>query len=607
MDSKKNYKNNIKNNFYFFKYVFEFSKSYVISQGIISIIEGLIPLIYIIIPKLIIDGLINRKNFSEIVNYILIYILIQLTASLITAILTEKYVNLNGHLYAMHFLLIINKKVVSLDMAQLDLPETHQKLALAQDIIYKGIGINLINSLFHSLSSIVLIISTTIIIISADINLIFVIILFSFFSVYLNLKSENWKISQRDENIYLTRILNYYIRIMGESSSAKEMKMFGFVDWIMNKYLTTLSFLRIRLKKLYNTSMNIKIVSIIGENLKSNGIYLYLAWKTFIGNITVGQFSQYFTATSQLSNAILNFVGFITQLNINGKYIESFREFMELESDIKRNNDILLKNGEIKTIESILKGDDLTIRLENVYFAYPGTDKYVLENINYVFEYGKVYVIVGENGAGKSTLINLISGLYEPTSGTIYLNDIPINQIDYMDYRNIFSIVFQDFKYFSFTIAENIGLNKSNDSNEFKIASYLQEVGLGGKIKTLPKGIHTNLDKIFYEDGVILSGGENQKLALARALFRETPVIMLDEPSSALDPISEDDLLSKFKNLAADKLVIYISHRMTCASTADQIIFIKNKTIFEQGSHRELIDKNGDYAKYYQTQAKYYV
>lgn len=607
MDSKKNYKNNIKNNFYFFKYVFEFSKSYVISQGIISIIEGLIPLIYIIIPKLIIDGLINRKNFSEIVNYILIYILIQLTASLITAILTEKYVNLNGHLYAMHFLLIINKKVVSLDMAQLDLPETHQKLALAQDIIYKGIGINLINSLFHSLSSIVLIISTTIIIISADINLIFVIILFSFFSVYLNLKSENWKISQRDENIYLTRILNYYIRIMGESSSAKEMKMFGFVDWIMNKYLTTLSFLRIRLKKLYNTSMNIKIVSIIGENLKSNGIYLYLAWKTFIGNITVGQFSQYFTATSQLSSAILNFVGFITQLNINGKYIESFREFMELESDIKRNNDILLKNGEIKTIESVLKGNDLTIRLENVYFAYPGTDKYVLENINYVFEYGKVYVIVGENGAGKSTLINLISGLYEPTSGTIYLNDIPINQIDYMDYRNIFSIVFQDFKYFSFTIAENVALNKSNDSNEFKISSYLQEVGLGGKIKTLPKGIHTNLDKIFYEDGVILSGGENQKLALARALFRETPVIMLDEPSSALDPISEDDLLSKFKNLAADKLVIYISHRMTCASTADQIIFIKNKTIFEQGSHRELIDKNGDYAKYYQTQAKYYV
>ncbi|WP_312668338.1 ABC transporter ATP-binding protein [Tissierella praeacuta] len=607
MDSKKNYKNNIKNNFYFFKYVFEFSKSYVISQGIISIIEGLIPLIYIIIPKLIIDGLINRKNFSEIVNYILIYILIQLTASLITAILTEKYVNLNGHLYAMHFLLIINKKVVSLDMAQLDLPETHQKLALAQDIIYKGIGINLINSLFHSLSSIVLIISTTIIIISADINLIFVIILFSFFSVYLNLKSENWKISQRDENIYLTRILNYYIRIMGESSSAKEMKMFGFVDWIMNKYLTTLSFLRIRLKKLYNTSMNIKIVSIIGENLKSNGIYLYLAWKTFIGNITVGQFSQYFTATSQLSSAILNFVGFITQLNINGKYIESFREFMELESDIKRNNDILLKNGEIKTIESVLKGNDLTIRLENVYFAYPGTDKYVLENINYVFEYGKVYVIVGENGAGKSTLINLISGLYEPTSGTIYLNDIPINQIDYMDYRNIFSIVFQDFKYFSFTIAENVALNKSNDSNEFKISSYLQEVGLGDKIKTLPKGIHTNLDKIFYEDGVILSGGENQKLALARALFRETPVIMLDEPSSALDPISEDDLLSKFKNLAADKLVIYISHRMTCASTADQIIFIKNKTIFEHGSHRELIDKNGDYAEYYQTQAKYYV
>jgi len=251
----------------------------------------------------------------------------------------------------------------------------------------------------------------------------------------------------------------------------------------------------------------------------------------------------------------------------------------------------------------------IKIKFEDVSFAYPNVKSNTLENINFTFESGKVYLIVGENGAGKTTLINLLARLYEPTKGTIYFNNTPINEINHKTYRSNFSIVFQDFKYFSFTVAENVALDKYKEGSkqiDEKIISNLKKAGTWEKINSLPNGINTNLDKIFYEDGVILSGGENQKLALARALFRDTGIIMLDEPSSALDPISEDELLNSFKEIASNKMVIFISHRLTCAKSADQILFIKNNTIYETGSHQELMDRNGDYAQYYKTQAKHY-
>lgn len=597
--------NNLKNDFYFFKYLWKFSKSYVVSQALISIINGLLPLVYIIIPRLIIDELILGNNFNTIIQYIIIYAAIQLSGSLVVSFLNEKYVNLNGHLYSMHFLLLINEKTMTLDMEQLDSPETHQKIALAQDIIYKGIGIGMINSFFNASTSFIMILSASAIISVANTNLLYIIVVFSVITVILSMKTENWYISQRDENIYLTRVLNYFIKIMGDKNNAKEMKLFKFYDWIMKKYYETLKDLKLRLERIYSWSLKIKIINIFSENIKSNGIYLYLAFKAFKKEITIGEFTQFFAATGQLSNAIITLAGFFTQLNTNGKYIESFKQFMEMTSNIETSE---YNNVKGQIIEEHKK-EEFNIKFENVSFKYPGAQSNVLDSINYTFEYGKVYVIVGENGAGKTTLINLISRLYDPKEGIIYLNGTPINEIDYREYRNNFSIVFQDFKYYAFTVAENVALNKyakNNKEIEDKIECCLKKANLYDKIISLPHGINTQLDKVFYDDGTILSGGESQKLALARALFRDSKIIILDEPSAALDPISEDELLKNFRDISSDKMVIYISHRLTCASMADEILFIKNGTIHESGSHEYLMSRGGDYAKYYNTQAKYY-
>lgn len=596
--------NDLKNNFFYIKHIYDFSKSYIVAQSIISLANGILPLASIIIPKLIIDELMLGNNFNIIIKYIVIYFVILMITTFTISFLQEKYISVDGYLYTSHFLMLINKKIAILDMEQLDSPETHQKIALANDIINKGIGMNLVNSFFNVLTSIVLIISTLAIISAANIKLAYIIILFTLLSVILNVKTEYWFISQRDDTIYLTRLLHYYIRLIGNKENAKEIRLYGFTDFIIKKYDTTINKLKERLSKIHSWSLKIKIVSIILENIKSNGILLYLAYLAFNSQISIGGFTQYFSATNQLSSSILSFVSFFTQLNINGKYIESFKEFMDLEGNIEKSNYKISDKYDITK-----QGKFNTIRLENVGFSYAGTEKNVLENVSYSFERGKFYIIVGENGSGKTTLINLISRLYEPTEGIIYFNDIPINKIDYKEYRGNFSIVVQDFKLFALTIAENITLwdyDQNNGTAKEKIYDCLIKAGLYEKIKSFPDEINTNLEKIFFKDGIILSGGERQKLALARALYKDTDIIIMDEPSSAIDPISEDEILGNLKEIFLNKTIIFTSHRLTCTSYADEILYLKNNKIYASGTQDDLLRENSDYAMFYNAQAKYY-
>lgn len=590
----------IENNFYFLKYVYKFSKSYVIVESIVALLRGIAPLIWVILPKIIIDEVMYGKDFSKILYYILIFFIIELSLNIGMSYLNETYINLNGHLYSMHFLLTVNKKMIELDMKQLDDPDVHQKIALVKDIIYRGIGIRLIDNFFSFITSVITIISVGSVVLSTDIKLFFIILGVAIFSVWLNLISENWEISQRDENMYLSRILNYYIDIMGNKSSSKEMKMFSFSDWVMKKYYNTLQKLRARLHILYKKIFKIYSATILFETIKNSGIYLYLAYLTFKKVITVGQFTQCFTATGELSQSIVTSASFFTNLNINGKYIQSFREFMEMKSEIQVDD---MQNRNFCQIPNKVE----KITFENVYFKYTNMSSNVLENINYTFEKGKIYVIVGENGAGKTTLVNLLTRLYDP-DGNIYLNGTNIKEYNILEYRKKFSVVFQDFKYFAFTIGENVALNEDIEQQEIKnkIMKYIKESGFEEKLSKLPQGIDTELDKIFHKDGVILSGGESQKLALARALFRESEILILDEPSSALDPLAEDELLMRFKEITKDKLVIYISHRLSCVTMADEILYIKDEKIKEAGSHKQLIEKNGEYAKFYYSQAKHY-
>lgn len=252
------------------------------------------------------------------------------------------------------------------------------------------------------------------------------------------------------------------------------------------------------------------------------------------------------------------------------------------------------------------KRDDNEYEFEfkHVWFKYPNSEEYVLKDINLKWRIGEKMALVGRNGSGKSTLIKLLCRLYDATKGEITLNGIDIRKYSYDDYMQLFSVVFQDSKLFSYSLAENVAADTDFDSE--LVESCVRKAGLSDFLDKMPDGINTYLYKDFNESGVEISGGEAQKLCLARAIYKGSPFIVLDEPTAALDPISEYDIYTKFNSIVGTRTAIYISHRLSSCRFCDDITVLDNGRIIERGSHEKLIAKGGIYTAMWAAQAEYY-
>jgi len=259
----------------------------------------------------------------------------------------------------------------------------------------------------------------------------------------------------------------------------------------------------------------------------------------------------------------------------------------------------------INTSDILKGGKEHKIEFKNVSFKYPNGKNFVLKNINTVIDIGRKQALVGANGAGKSTFIKLLARLYEPTEGEILLDGIDIREYDYNEYVQLLSFVFQDFKLFAFTLGENVAA--SDDFNPIKAEESLKKVSFGDRLKNMEAGLDTYLYKDVSEKGVEISGGEAQKIAMARALYKDAPIIVLDEPTAALDPIAEASIYEDFNNIVGDKTAIYISHRLSSCRFCDEITVFDDGGIVQKGTHQELLeDKDGKYFELWNAQAKYY-
>lgn len=253
-----------------------------------------------------------------------------------------------------------------------------------------------------------------------------------------------------------------------------------------------------------------------------------------------------------------------------------------------------------------VKETNFEIVFNNISFKYPNSEKYVLKNVNFTLNIGEKIGIVGENGAGKSTIVKLITRLYEPTSGKILLNGEDISKYDLKSYRENIAIVFQDFSKYQLTMKENIVLSKLEDINRSeKLQKVIDKTQLSGLVDSFPNGLDQMISKSF-ENGTDLSGGQWQKLAIARAYFRDAPFIILDEPSASLDARNEHKLLESFIALASNKTLMLITHKLSALKMVDKILFLKDGSIVEEGSHSELMQKDGQYAELYKLQAEKY-
>jgi len=268
-----------------------------------------------------------------------------------------------------------------------------------------------------------------------------------------------------------------------------------------------------------------------------------------------------------------------------------------------------IKNNmtEDNELQAVTLNNNFIIAFEDVSFKYPHSDKWTLEHINVKIKSGEKISVVGENGAGKTTFIKLLMRLYDPTIGRITINGVDIRNIDYSQYMNMFSAVFQDYHLFPFSIKENIAFEKSEEADDKEIERILEDVGMREKVNSCKKGIYTGLSKQFDDEGTDLSGGESQKIAIGRAIYRNSPIIILDEPTAALDPIAEYDIYKKYDSMVKKKTSIFISHRMASTKLSDKILVFQKGNLIESGTHSELVRSNGVYHNMYELQREYYI
>lgn len=328
-------------------------------------------------------------------------------------------------------------------------------------------------------------------------------------------------------------------------------------------------------------------------------MYTWLVYNVVTGAYQISDFVLYVGLVSTF-HASVGYVNWIySDMRTNSLMINDYRNFVDWKEDRETADE---KDGHITEINL----DKFEFRFENVSFKYPGHDNYVLKNVNLTIKNGAKLAVVGVNGAGKTTFIKLMMKLYEPSEGRILLNDVDIKEYNREEYFKLFSPVFQNVECFAMPIYQNISFAEEDKTDMNKISEVLEQSGLSEKINSYGKGIHTNLLKIFDKEGIDLSGGEKQRLAMARALYKDGKVVILDEPTAALDALAEDRMYREFENMIQGKTAVFISHRLGSTRFCDKIAMFEDGTIVEEGTHEELMAKNGKYAYMFGIQSQYY-
>lgn len=333
----------------------------------------------------------------------------------------------------------------------------------------------------------------------------------------------------------------------------------------------------------------------LSTGILQGGAYLFVVLRAITGALTVGDVVRYATTIYTFAGSLSGFMSALSEFAVTAKRQQSTLEYIDVPD--------VLYHGTLPVEKRT--DHEYEIEFRDVSFKYPGSEVYALKNLSLKLRVGQRLAVVGMNGSGKTTMIKLLCRLYDPTEGVITLNGIDIRKYDYAEYMSLFSVVFQDFKLFSFPLGQNVAAAVEYDRE--KVFDALEKAGLSGRLSSMPEGLDTPLFSDFAEAGVEVSGGEAQKIALARALYKDAPFIVLDEPTAALDPIAEFEIYSKFNAIIGDKTAIYISHRLSSCRFCDDIAVFHEGRLIQRGSHEELLrGEGGKYAELWNAQAQYY-
>ncbi len=410
----------------------------------------------------------------------------------------------------------------------------------------------------------------------------------------INRHVTSWQWKNYDKWAGLDRQLGYISSASSDFSYAKDVRLYSFSDWLTNKFKIVWEKRRAWHKKFdkRNTVWKVVLELISGVSyLSSYAIAIYMVSK---GNIGAGDFVLYFTSIENYAYAVWDLADTISSLYWLRDNVNYYRDYLDIPDKCNHGAGKPLPTGECE------------IQLRNVSYTYPNANAPTIKNLSFTLHKGERLALVGLNGAGKSTLIKLMCGLYDPTEGEILLNGVDVREYNRDEYFTLFSTVFQDFDILPVSIAQNITGADGADYDSDNVDVSLQKAGLLDKISTLSHGRNTLLAKSVFDEATDFSGGEMQKLALAKALYKNSPVLLLDEPTAALDPISEQNMYLSYAEFSKNKASVFISHRLASTRFCDNIILIENGEIIEQGTHDELMRLCEKYTELYDIQSAYY-
>lgn len=587
------------------------------AKTISATLEALSPFATVWFSARIINELMNGRRQNVIILYVVLVIGIHLMFSMIKNVM-DKIVNDKESGMWNYFNKIFSDKQMSMDYVDLENPDIQKQRQKAEENLFmfgNGLG-QLIwdtESLVKVIVGIIASVSLTASLFLSksgnaimDSNLwmlaiLVVMILFGMVYHFLTQK-ENTVFEQWTKGtVWFNRAFMFYGHELYDSTKrAKDVRIYG-QEKIADREMQKM--------EEHNESDNVflsKMSSCQGLLYFSKGIcnalcYIFVVAKASSGAFDVGSIVQYVGALTELVGYIGLLTWIFSENKIYTKHLEKLFAYLDIPNNkyqgkLPVEKIFFCNNGE----------NDYDIEFRNVSFKYPGSDTYVLKNINTKLSIGKKQAFVGTNGAGKTTFVKLLCRLYDPTEGEILLNGIDIRKYDYEEYMKLFSFVFQDFKLFAFTLAQNIAADVNYDKE--KLEECMKKVSFYERYLSMEDGPDTYLYKDISEKGVEISGGEAQKIALARALYKGTPMIVLDEPTAALDPIAEAQVYEDFSNMVNNKTAIYISHRLSSCQFCDEITVFDQGRIVQKGTHAELVkEANGQYYALWNAQAQYYI
>ncbi len=594
-------------------------KGYLTLKCFMTTIRIVTPYIYIYMTGRIITALTNNEPMSELVKYVIIAAGSTLFFDLIMRTINRKCLIMLNSCWYKHEAMF-SRKALSLDYGKAESAEVmglRAKISEAKrsngsgimwvaealstivaTIIAIIIAFVMLTGMFISHSSE----SLTGILKLADSPLLAVLLaLFCAsliaFSVKSNIKKEKLTFAARGESAKVNPILDYYSeKFLNENESGKDIRIFNeksiINEELQEKVVKPVNKIHTKIFKVDSLYGGISagISALLG-----GAVYVFVGLKALAGAFGAGKVVEYYGLITKLIENISKLATELGYLKSNNFYLKQELKYLDLTSD--------MENG-TRTIDDI-DVSKAEFEFHSVSFRYPSTEPFVLKNLSIKIRAGERLAVVGMNGSGKSTMIKLLCRLYDPTEGYITVNGIDIKEFDYNEYLKLFAIVFQDFKLLAFSIGENVAA--SEDYDEDMVWKCLEMAGVKERVEEFPEKLNQAIYKLYEKDGIDLSGGEEQKVAIARALYKDAPFVILDEPTAALDPIAESEIYSKFDEIVGNKTAVYISHRLSSCRFCDRIMVFDNGSLLEEGNHEALLkNKNGKYTELWNAQAQYY-